>query len=160
MDVIGVQVNGVDIKVDPSVFALSPDAQTGFVIDSGYDITSLSNVAFNALKDSIQKILGTPVMYSGYEICYLYSTFGSHWPYKQKPKIGIKFRDGVFELDESNAWRRMSNTNLDCLLMLRTPAPGEKLSFLGNEQLFDVNVGHDPINNLLYLQPMKCPTSF
>ncbi|XP_074306605.1 protein ASPARTIC PROTEASE IN GUARD CELL 1-like [Silene latifolia] len=156
MDVIGVQVNEVDIKVDPLVFALSRDGKTGFTIDSGYDITSLSKVAFDALKDSLYEILGTATKCSDFEICYPHSTFGMFWPYKFRPKIGIKFPGWVLEVD---VWRKMGNTGLECLQVQRTPMPDIKLSVLGAQQLFDVNVGHDLKNNLLYLQPMKCPTA-
>ncbi|XP_074306608.1 aspartic proteinase nepenthesin-2-like [Silene latifolia] len=156
MDVIGIRVNAVDIKVDPSVFAMSRDGRAGFVIDSGYEFTSLSNVAFDVLKNTLYEILGTPITYAGFEICY---QFGTVWRSKPKPVIGIMFRGWLFELDERNVWGKMDNKNmrLECLLVHRSP--GIKLSVLGAAQLFNVNVGHDLNNNLLYLQPMKCPTS-
>ncbi|XP_074300869.1 aspartic proteinase CDR1-like [Silene latifolia] len=158
MDVSGVQVNGIDIKVDPSIFAMAPDGLTGFVIDSGYGLTSLSSVAFDALKDSLYQILGPATIYNSvFEICYPGSKFGTFWPYKPRPKIGIRFRDWVLELEESNVWHITGSTNLECLQVQRT-LKLNNISVLGAEQLFDVNVGHDPINNLLYLQPMDCPT--
>ncbi|XP_074306607.1 aspartic proteinase nepenthesin-2-like [Silene latifolia] len=154
MDVIGMKVDAVDIKVDPSEFAMSRDGETGFMIDSGYEYTSLSKLAFNALKYVLQVNFGAPTKVSDFEICY---QFKFPWRTIRKPVIGIKFRDWLFELDPSNVWRKMGNTKFECLLVHRSPEL--KLSVLGAQQLFDVNIGHDLKNNFLYLQPMKCPTT-
>ncbi|KAK9750673.1 hypothetical protein RND81_02G212800, partial [Saponaria officinalis] len=160
LDVYGIQINREDINVDPSVFKMDPhgDGFSGFVIDSGTVPTFLPSLAFNALKDKVYHFLGTPTPYKSYEICYSNSIFGSHWPFKSVPTLGIKFWDStVFEFEVGKTWLKMGGTNLACLFVIRQ-RHNINMTILGSVQLYDINVGHDLKNDLLYLLRTTCST--
>ncbi|KAK9750690.1 hypothetical protein RND81_02G214000 [Saponaria officinalis] len=160
LDVYGIQINREDINVEPSLFKMKTDGDgyNGFIIDSGTVYTILPSLAFDALKDKVYKFLGTPTQYKIFEICYSNSIFGGIWPFKSMPTVGIKFWDStVFEFDINKSWFKMHEANLDCLYVLRQ-RQDINLTVLGSAHLYDINVGHDLKNDLLYLLRMTCPT--
>ncbi|XP_021718425.1 aspartic proteinase nepenthesin-2-like isoform X2 [Chenopodium quinoa] len=156
IDVLGIKLNGERLAVTPSVFQMSDSGTRGFIIDSGTTLTFLALDAFEALKKKVEELLGPPTKYMIFEVCYDSGTFGKWWPGKTRPIIGLEFENSLFEFEESLLWENIPNSNdLECLQIVRSDV---LISFLGSQLLLDVNVGHDPNNNLLYLQKTTCPT--
>uniref|UniRef100_A0A803L7V8 Peptidase A1 domain-containing protein n=1 Tax=Chenopodium quinoa TaxID=63459 RepID=A0A803L7V8_CHEQI len=147
IDVLGIKLNGERLAVTPSVFQMSDSGTRGFIIDSGTTLTFLALDAFEALKKKVEELLGPPTKYMIFEVCYDSGTFGKWWPGKTRPIIGLEFENSLFEFEESLLWENIPNSNdLECLQIVRSDV---LISFLGSQLLLDVNVGHDPNNNLL-----------
>ncbi|KAJ8433228.1 hypothetical protein Cgig2_023180 [Carnegiea gigantea] len=141
MDVLDILVNGRDLGIDPSVFKMSEDGSRGFVIDSGSTLTSLTFVAFDAVKVAVERIIGkTASKRIYYPICYPSSTFGRFWPKVGRPSIGFRFTDFVYDVPEKRAWEEFPpGSGWECLKV----APAwTSVSVLGYDMLMGVNVGY------------------
>ncbi|KAK9697588.1 hypothetical protein RND81_08G047200 [Saponaria officinalis] len=154
LNVIGIKVNGKHIFVSSTEFQMSSDGSKGFIIDSGATLSYLSPKVFDGVKYELEQQLGPPQKYWIYDICYPLSRFPK-MKVRFKPRITIVFSESELELPIIGTWQWEPRFELLCLLIRRTD---DLTSTLGLTQLWDVNVGHDPVNNMLYLSKTDCPT--
>ncbi|KAL9225880.1 hypothetical protein vseg_001756 [Gypsophila vaccaria] len=156
LNVAGVKVHGKPVDVSPNEFDMSGDGDKGFIIDSGTTLSYFSPKVFDAVQLALEELLGVPDTYWVYDICYPLSRFAK-MRVRYKPTITIAFREFDLVLPTVGTWVYEQSKELLCLLIRRTNKP---LSILGLVQLWDVNVGHDPEMNMLYLDTTTCPISF
>ncbi|XP_021716259.1 aspartyl protease 37-like [Chenopodium quinoa] len=158
IEVLGVTVNNEEIDVDSTVFQMSDSGTRGFIIDSGTASTWLTSEAFDAMMKKMVQLFGTPVEYTignaQFEICYDSGKFENGTP----PVIGFEFEDYFLEIAESNMWFKVPSSTLQCLLIIN--GKDDTISYLGNYQLLDFNVGYDPNKGALYFDKIKCPNPF
>lgn len=154
LDVLTIEVNREEIDIKPIVFEMSTDGKRGFIADSTTALTVLTSEAFDALKKKVEQFLGPASKYMIFEICYPSSMLGKGQE-DPRPLIGLQVTDFTLEFEGFRIWQKIPKSNIECLQMIRTMS---FLSVLGFEQLVNYNVGHDPNNNLMYIEETTCET--